>query len=65
MNPAEMNLVSWMREIALPFWASRGVDSKHGGFVEELQTDGSPSDPGFKRVRVQGRQLFSFATAAL
>ena len=65
MNPAEMNLVSWMREIALPFWASRGVDSKNGGFVEELQSDGSPSDPGFKRVRVQGRQLFSFATAAL
>jgi mannose/cellobiose epimerase-like protein (N-acyl-D-glucosamine 2-epimerase family) len=65
MNPTEMNLVSWMREIALPFWASRGVDNKNGGFTEELGPNGAPSDPGFKRVRVQGRQLFSFATAAL
>ncbi len=65
MNPAEMNLVSWMREYALPLWASRGVDSKNGGFTEELSPNGTPSDPGFKRVRVQGRQLFSFATAAL
>jgi mannose/cellobiose epimerase-like protein (N-acyl-D-glucosamine 2-epimerase family) len=65
MNPVDMNLVSWMREIALPFWAARGADSHNGGFVEELQSNGSPSDPGFKRVRVQGRQLFSFATAAL
>src|SRR5579872_3303484 len=65
MNPAETNLVFWMREIALPFWASRGVDTKNGGFTEELHPDGTLSDPGFKRVRVQGRQLFSFATAAL
>ena len=60
-----MNLVSWMREQALPLWASRGVDHKYGGFVEELNQDGSPSSVGFKRVRVQGRQLFSFAIAAI
>jgi mannose-6-phosphate isomerase len=65
MESGEMNLVSWMRELALPFWASRGVDHKYGGFVEELNQDGSPSNVGFKRVRVQGRQLFSFATAAI
>lgn len=65
MNPSETNLVSWMRETALPFWASKGVDGSRGGFVEELNPDGSPADPGFKRVRVQGRQLFSFSTAAL
>ncbi len=60
-----MDLVSWIREAALPFWASRGVDTPRGGFVEDLASDGGPSDPGFKRVRVQGRQLFCFATAAL
>src|SRR5579863_8486891 len=65
MESGEMNLVSWMREQALPLWASRGVDRQYGGFVEELNQDGSPSNVGFKRVRVQGRQLFSFATAAL
>jgi mannose/cellobiose epimerase-like protein (N-acyl-D-glucosamine 2-epimerase family) len=65
MKPNEMNLVSWMREIALPFWASRGVDRKLGGFIEQLAQDGTPSDPGFKRVRVQGRQLYSFSLAAI
>jgi mannose/cellobiose epimerase-like protein (N-acyl-D-glucosamine 2-epimerase family) len=60
-----MNLVSWMRDDALPLWADRGLDREYGGFAEELNQDGSPSSVGFKRVRVQGRQLFSFATAAL
>ena len=64
MNPGT-NLVTWMREFALPLWATRGLDPEHGGFVEELGPEGHPADPGFKRVRVQGRQLFSFATAAL
>ena len=54
-----------MREAALPLWAVQGVDRAQGGFTEELNPDGSPSDPGFKRVRVQGRQLFCFATAAI
>lgn len=65
MKPSETDLVTWMKEAALPLWAERGVDRKKGGFTEELKADGSPSDPGFKRVRVQGRQLFSFAMAAL
>jgi len=64
MISGEMNLVSWMREKALPFWAANGVDYQNGGFVEELNQDGSPSNVAFKRVRVQGRQLYSFATAA-
>jgi mannose/cellobiose epimerase-like protein (N-acyl-D-glucosamine 2-epimerase family) len=65
MVSGKINLVSWMRDEALPFWASNGIDVKNGGFVEELNQDGSPSNVPFKRVRVQGRQLYSFATAAL
>jgi mannose-6-phosphate isomerase len=65
MEADKMNLVSWMREDALPFWAANGLDTKYGGFVEELKQDGSPSDVGFKRVRVQSRQLYSFSIAAL
>jgi len=64
MNADKMNLVSWMREAAVPFWAENGLDQEHGGFVEELKQEGSPSDCAFKRVRVQGRQLYSFAMAA-
>lgn len=65
MKLNEVDLVSWMREEALPLWVSRGVDRQAGGFVEELSQDGSPSMVQFKRVRVQGRQLFCFATAAI
>ena len=64
METEKMNLVSWMRESALPFWAANGLDQEFGGFVEELSSDGSPSNVGFKRVRVQGRQLYTFAMAA-
>lgn len=65
MGSTEKNLVSWMQEEALPLWADRGVDRERGGFVEELNQDGSPSQVAFKRVRVQGRQLFSFSIAAI
>lgn len=65
MPQPRTDLVSWMREEALPFWAERGVDRVHGGFVEQLGPQGEPSDPGFKRVRVQGRQLYSFSCAAI
>ncbi len=60
-----MDLVTWMKAEALPLWVERGWDKTYGGFVEELAPDGNPSDVPFKRVRVQGRQLFSFSTAAL
>jgi mannose/cellobiose epimerase-like protein (N-acyl-D-glucosamine 2-epimerase family) len=65
MVAGKMDLVSWMREKALPFWALNGVDYQNGGFVEELNQDGSPSKVPFKRVRVQGRQLYSFSNAAI
>ncbi len=65
MESVKKDLVAWMRDEALPLWASRGVDREYGGFIEELNQDGSPSGVAFKRVRVQGRQLFSFATAAI
>ncbi len=65
MGSGEMDLVTWMREKALPLWAARGVDREKGGFVEELNQDGSSSSVAFKRVRVQGRQLYSFSIAAL
>jgi mannose/cellobiose epimerase-like protein (N-acyl-D-glucosamine 2-epimerase family) len=65
MRVDSMDLATWMKEAALPFWAERGVDRAHGGFIERLTQDGTPSDTGFKRVRVQGRQLYAFSNAAI
>jgi mannose/cellobiose epimerase-like protein (N-acyl-D-glucosamine 2-epimerase family) len=54
---------SW-RADALAFWAERGVDRAHGGFLEELSFEGEPTACAFKRVRVQCRQVYVFSHAA-
>jgi N-acylglucosamine 2-epimerase/mannose-6-phosphate isomerase len=54
---------SWMFEQALPFWGSTGMDEVHGGYVEQLDLAARPMDPGFKRVRVIGRQIYVFSHA--
>lgn len=40
-------------------------DRRHGGYVERFDWSGAPLDPGFKRVRVTGRQTYVFAHAAI
>ena len=47
---------------ALPFWSSTGFYG-NGCFVEHLDLEGRPVDPGFTRVRVQARQLYVFSHA--
>jgi N-acylglucosamine 2-epimerase/mannose-6-phosphate isomerase len=47
---------------ALPFWGSEGHYA-NGCFVEQLDLDGTPHDPGFTRVRVQARQIYVFSHA--
>src|SRR4051794_6605165 len=47
---------------ALPFWGGEGQYA-NGCFVEQLDLDGTPNDPGFTRVRVQARQIFVFCHA--
>jgi mannose/cellobiose epimerase-like protein (N-acyl-D-glucosamine 2-epimerase family) len=56
---------SWMFDLALPFWADKGVDHVNGGYCESLDASGNPVDPGFKRVRVIGRQIYVFSHAYL
>ena len=58
-------LVDWAFDQALPFWATHGVDRRHGGFVEALELGGAPLDPGFKRVRAMARQVYVFSHATL
>lgn len=55
---------AWLFEACFPFWASRGVDPR-GGFRERLALDGAPIDDATGRVRVQARQTYVFAHAAL
>ncbi len=56
---------SWMFDDALPFWGEHGVDHQYGGFLEELDLDGRPTDCSFKRVRAMCRQVYVFSHAAL
>lgn len=54
----------WMFERALPFWSTVGRDGELG-FVEHLTLDGVPAGVGYKRLRVQARQIYVFSHAAL
>ena len=48
---------------AFDVWAEKGWDSERGGFVEQLDMGGNPDRNADRRVRVQARQVFSFAKA--
>ncbi len=53
----------WMFDEALPFWATAGLDPDGHGFVEQLALDGGPAPAGFKRLRVQARQIYVYSHA--
>ena len=63
--PSPRVIRKWLFDTALPLWAGAGVDREHGGVYEALNHDGSPADPGFKRLRVLARQIYCFANAEL
>lgn len=48
---------------AFDFWSERAWDPIRGGFVEKLDMSGNPDLKAHRRVRVQARQVFSFAKA--
>lgn len=55
---------AWLGAVAFPFWAERG-QLRPGVFVERLDAEGRPDTGTSRRVRMQARQTFSFATAAV
>jgi len=61
----EERLPSWVTRTLLPFWAEQGFDDQHGAFVEKFEADGSAARENFTRVRVQARQIYVFAHAAV
>lgn len=58
-------MLAWMKEEALPFWGTVGVDHARGGFHERLDLQGYPILDVPKRLMVQGRQLYVFCHADL
>ena len=56
-------IAQWGRHTALPFWAERGWDDVHGGYLESLALDGVVTSGEARRVRVQARQIYVFARA--
>lgn len=55
-------LRGWMLEESLPLWIDVGMHPS-GGVYEALDFDGRPVESDVSRVRVQARQVFSFALA--
>lgn len=58
----KQNAKDWMWN-AFATWAQVGWDRDKGGFVEQLHMSGKPDANANRRVRVQARQVFSFANA--
>ncbi len=65
VHAAQDRFRHWMLNDALPVWASTGHDGPGLGFSEQFQLDGSPSPVGFKRMRVQARQIYVFSHAQI
>ena len=57
-------LKSHMIDHSLPLWSGEGWDPAAGGFVERLDIEGRADRAEPRRVRVQARQIYSFAKAA-
>jgi mannose/cellobiose epimerase-like protein (N-acyl-D-glucosamine 2-epimerase family) len=57
-------LKSLMIEHSLPLWSGEGWDAAAGGFIERLDIEGRADRAEPRRVRVQARQIYSFAKAA-
>lgn len=53
----------WLFDAAFPFWLDKGVDARHGGFIDLVEIDGRAVPDSPKRTFVQGRQVFAYAVA--
>ncbi|RBO97522.1 AGE family epimerase/isomerase [Pseudochrobactrum asaccharolyticum] len=58
------HIKDWLFEKALPYWAIKGTDHRHGGFYESLSLQGLPV-AGPRRTRTMARQIYAFAKGQL
>ena len=61
---AVARLDRWFFERAAPLWVSVGQDAPGAGFVEYLTAQAQVARPGYKRMRVQARQVFVLADSS-
>lgn len=47
----------------LPFWTTRGVDPKYGGFLTYLDKDGNPTGETIKTMLCQARMIYTYSSA--
>jgi len=64
MKLGDLDPEIWLSKYALPLWSESGYDYATGTVWESLSHDGIPEVQKSKRLRVQARQAFCFATAA-
>lgn len=64
-TPAVDSALAWIRGSALPLWHLHGWDARRGGFIERFDADGSAEADAPRRMRVQARQIYVYAHAAL
>lgn len=64
LNDAVIKTRGWINT-TISALVEAACDHRHGGYVERFDWRGAPLDPGFKRIRVTGRQTYVFAHAAI
>jgi mannose-6-phosphate isomerase len=64
-SAAVRRLATFVREHALPLWASSGFDEKARCFQERLAFDGLPQRNIPRRAMVQARQIVTYARSSL
>lgn len=62
LKKAATKYIQWLQQEALPLWAEKGMRAE-GGHFERLNADGEPDLSSIVRVRVQARQIYTFAQA--
>lgn len=62
LKAAQAWYAQWLNTSALPLWATLGVAHPYGAFMEAISQGGEPVTTP-RRGRVQGRQIYTFATA--
>lgn len=58
---AQAHARHWLFDVAAPLWSNVGV-LQDGMFSERINLDGTPATNMDRRMRVQARQIYSFAT---
>src|ERR1700693_2715711 len=59
------SLRQWAVTQPLPLWSNAGIDHVRGGFHEYLRPDGTADRSAARRLRVQARQIYVYAHAAV